>query len=79
MNEIKTVCSRDCYDTCFMKVLIGGSHIRIEGDKENPVTRGFLCPRGVADIKRLYSSERILYPHKRVGNSGFKKISWESS
>lgn len=79
MSEIETVCPRDCYDTCFMKVSIRDNElIRTMGDKANFVTQGFLCPRGYRDIERAYSSERILYPHARTGGT-FERISWDDA
>jgi len=46
-----------------------------QGSKENPITHGFLCPRGVGDPKRVYSEERILYPHIKDRNE-FRRVSW---
>lgn len=84
MSFIETVCPRDCYDTCFMKVSIGNDKkpTRIVGDKDIPITQGFLCPRGIADINRAYSHQRILYPFKRVGDKpdgAFERISWTNA
>ncbi|MDI6904613.1 MAG: molybdopterin-dependent oxidoreductase [Candidatus Bathyarchaeia archaeon] len=84
MSSIKTVCARDCYDACFMKVLLDGDNkpFKIVGNKDNPVTQGFLCPHGVMDIKRTHSSERILYPYRHVGdkpNGSFERISWDDA
>jgi len=84
MGYMETVCPRDCYDTCFQKFQLDNDKkpIRVIGDEINPATQGFLCPRGVADIKRAYSAERILYPYERVGekpNGSFKRISWEEA
>ncbi|MGQ9625070.1 MAG: molybdopterin-dependent oxidoreductase [Candidatus Bathycorpusculaceae bacterium] len=84
MGYVETVCARDCYDTCFMKVLISNDKKpnRIVGEKTNPVTQGFLCPRGIMAIKRTYSSERVLFPHKMVGekpHGSFKRISWDDA
>ncbi|MBU7011186.1 MAG: molybdopterin-dependent oxidoreductase [Theionarchaea archaeon] len=79
MSTIETVCPRDCYDTCFVRVSIrDGDLIRTMGDKTNPVTQGFLCPRGYRDIERVYSDDRILYPHRRVSDS-FERISWNDA
>jgi anaerobic selenocysteine-containing dehydrogenase len=83
MSLIETVCPRDCYDSCFLKVLLDGDKpVKVIGDKDNPVTQGFLCPRGVMDIKRTFSQERMLYPYKRVGDKphgGFERISWDDA
>lgn len=79
MSFIETVCPRDCYDTCFVNVSVrDGELIRTMGDKPNVITQGVLCPRGYKDIKRLYSDERVLYPHHRVRNK-FKRISWDDA
>lgn len=78
MPTITTVCPRDCYDTCFVKVSTDeGRPVRTMGDKTHPVTRGVLCPRGYKDLERVNSSERILYPHKRAGP--FERISWDTA
>ncbi len=79
MSFIETVCPRDCYDTCFVKVSVrDGELIRTMGDKSNTITQGVLCPRGYKDIKRVYSDERVLYPYKQVNNE-FKRISWDDA
>lgn len=79
MSDIETVCPRDCYDTCFMRVSIRDNElIRTMGDKTNPVTQGFLCQRGYRDIERMQSPERILYPHTADSGS-FERLSWDDA
>jgi anaerobic selenocysteine-containing dehydrogenase len=76
---VKTVCHRDCPDTCFVDVIIEDNRIiSTRGSKENPITQGFLCPRGVGDPKRVYSEERILYPYVKSGNE-FRRVSWSEA
>lgn len=73
---IKTVCNRDCPDTCFIDAVVkGGQIVSLNGSRENPVTQGFLCPRGVGDAKRVYSKERVLYPFIKNGTK-FERVSW---
>lgn len=55
-----------------------GELVRTMGDKDNPVTQGVLCPRGYRDIERVYSDERVLYPHRRV-KDGVERISWDDA
>lgn len=79
MTQIKTVCPRDCYDTCFMLVSIReGELTRTMGDKDNFVTQGFLCSRGYRDIERVQSPERVLYPHERI-DEYIEQISWNDA
>ena len=50
--------------------------------KGNPRGRGKVCVKGMAGITSLYSSERLKYPMKRVGERGsgkFERISWEEA
>ena len=51
MKQVLTVCARDCYDTCSLKVTLGESEqiLSIKGDPANPITQGFTCPRGAKD------------------------------
>ena len=68
MKKVPTVCARDCYDTCFMAAEVdpAGNLVSTKGDAENPVTQGFLCPRGNKDAERVYTN-RVLTPRVRVG------------
>ena len=83
MKIIKTVCHRDCPDTCFMDVTVDrGKIIATRGSTENPVTGGFLCPRGNGDPQRVYSKNRVLHPHVKAesGESGtFSRVSWDAA
>ncbi len=73
---------RDCYDTCFMKVIVEDGIIKtIRPDPENPITDGFLCARGVADSSRVYRN-RVMYPHVNIGSKpkgNFMIVSWDNA
>jgi anaerobic selenocysteine-containing dehydrogenase len=76
---IRTVCHRDCPDTCFVDIIVeDGRIMSTRGSEESPITHGFLCPRGAGDPKRVYSEERILYPHFKNGNK-FRRVSWSEA
>ncbi|MBW2252405.1 MAG: molybdopterin-dependent oxidoreductase, partial [Deltaproteobacteria bacterium] len=77
MKQVSTVCARDCYDTCSLKVTLGESEqiLSIKGDPANPITQGFTCPRGAKDHKRLYKN-RVENPFLRKGEH-FEKATWE--
>ena len=72
-----SVCPRDCYDTCTMKVHYdpeANDIVRIEGDAANPMIGSFLCPRGAQDHVRR-RTRRLQRPLiKRP--SGFEQISF---
>ena len=83
MTKIKTVCPRDCPDTCFIDVEVKDNKIvSVKGSTTNPVTQGFLCPRGRGDPARVYSKDRVLYPHVRSRDNNdaqFERVSWEEA
>ena len=59
-----------------------GRVIKIEGNPNDPNSRGRLCARGQAGLNHLYHPERLLYPLKRVGERGegkWKRISWDEA
>ena len=42
----KTMCNRDCPDTCSIIATVEDGRVtKIQGDKDHPITQGFLCPR----------------------------------
>lgn len=79
MSLIRTVCPRDCPDTCFMDVEVDGDRIvSTRGSTENPVTAGFLCARGRADAQRVSSPSRLRHPLARDPQSGvLERVSWD--
>jgi len=56
--------------------------IKIEGNPNDPNSRGRLCARGQAGLNHQYHPERLLYPLKRVGARGegkWKRITWDQA
>jgi anaerobic selenocysteine-containing dehydrogenase len=72
---VRTTCGI-CQIGCGVLVHLDGDRVvHIEGDPENPLNRGVLCPKGNASLEYLYSSERIMRPLVRSGARGEGK--WE--
>jgi anaerobic selenocysteine-containing dehydrogenase len=55
-----------------------GKVVKIRGDNDHPITRGFLCYRTALFLDRQYSSERITTPLRKI-NGHFKPISWNEA
>ncbi|MEL7496495.1 MAG: molybdopterin-dependent oxidoreductase [Planctomycetota bacterium] len=73
------LCSTVCGTIGLVK---DGRLIKIEGNPNDPNSRGYLCARGHAGLNHLYHPERLLYPLKRVGERGegkWKRISWDEA
>lgn len=59
-----------------------GRVVKVEGDPDHPLTRGSLCPKGLAAMQFEYHPDRLLYPHKRRGERGggqWERISWDEA
>ncbi len=54
------------------------SIIHIEGDPDNPVNRGTLCPKGAALLDFVHAPTRLTYPEYRApGSKEWKRVSWD--
>ncbi len=54
--------------------------IHIEGDPDNPVNRGTLCPKGAGLLDMVHSPNRLKKPEVReAGSSEWKTISWDEA
>jgi anaerobic selenocysteine-containing dehydrogenase len=80
---VRGACPHDCPDTCAMLVTVEqGRAVRVAGDPDHPVTRGFLCAKVNRYVERTYHQDRIRTPLRRVGPKGsgrFEPISWDDA
>src|SRR3954465_3098880 len=80
---VKGACPHDCPDTCAMLVTVeNGRAVKVAGDPDHPVTRGFLCTKVNKYVDRTYHRDRLLKPLKRVGPKGtgtFVEITWDEA
>jgi anaerobic selenocysteine-containing dehydrogenase len=54
-RTVRGVCPHDCPDTCALLVEVEDERVvRVHGDPEHPVTRGFLCNKVNRYPERLY-------------------------
>ncbi|WP_370772613.1 molybdopterin-dependent oxidoreductase [Clostridium sp.] len=63
MKKISHGCTLDCADCCKFNVYVEDNKIiKIEGDKEHPYTKGFICKKGLSHLDRLNHKNRIYRP-----------------
>jgi anaerobic selenocysteine-containing dehydrogenase/Fe-S-cluster-containing dehydrogenase component len=73
-RHYRTVC-RECPAGCGATARVReGRAVKLEGNPEDPIGRGALCPRGQAAIEGLYSPERLGAPR-----SGEREVGWEEA
>jgi anaerobic selenocysteine-containing dehydrogenase len=70
-----------CRAECGMIVhLEDGKVVRVQGDPEDPWSRGRLCVKGRNAYRILYAKDRILHPILRDGKGGpLRRVSWEEA
>lgn len=59
-----------------------GRAVRMAGDREHPVTNGFLCTKVSKYLERTYHADRLLYPQIRIGAKGegrFRRATWDEA
>ena len=81
---VRSVCPHDCPDTCAIVTTVeNGEVTSIAGDRDHPITRGYLCTKARFYVPRITHADRILYPQARVGAKGgggrFERISWDEA
>ena len=79
----RSVCPLDCPDTCALQLTIeDGRLVKLEGQKEHPITRGFACVKMAHYPTRQHHPDRLQTPLRRVGKKGqgqFEPISWDEA
>ena len=52
--------------------------IHIEGDPDNPVNRGTLCPKGAGLLDFVTAKTRLRHPmYRKPGSAKFEQVSWD--
>ncbi len=76
-----SACPKDCYDSCSIWTDLDDK-LYINGNKEHPITNGFLCYKSKFFVDAYYSEKRVLYPMKAVGKKGegkFERLEWNKA
>ena len=80
---VHSVCPHDCADACsILSHVADGRLVKVEGNPEHPVTRGYLCRKFSRAPTRVYGADRLLHPLKRTGPKGagdFRRITWDEA
>src|SRR5437763_15081908 len=82
-TNVRGACPHDCPDTCAWQVTVeDGVAVKLVGDPAHPFTRGGLCAKVNHYLERVYSTERLLHPLRRVGPKGsgeFVQVTWDEA
>ena len=68
-----------CEASCGLSVEVDGDTIKsIRGDKDDPFSRGYICPKATAIPDVMNDPDRIRAPQRRIG-SRWETISWDEA
>ena len=77
---VKTHCGRMDHGGCALIVGVKNNRIvKIKGDPDGFLNKGYVCYKGIVSHQRLNHPERLRHPLKRVGDRGagkWQRISW---
>ena len=79
---IPTMCEM-CVWRCGVRARVkDGRVVKLEGNPDNPHSKGKLCARGQSGLMNTYDPDRVLLPLVRAGKRGeglFRKASWDEA
>jgi anaerobic selenocysteine-containing dehydrogenase len=68
MPETKKTFCRFCHVFCGLEVDVEDNRvIGVRGDHDNPVSEGYTCPKGRAEVERINHPDRLRSSQKKVG------------
>jgi len=75
---VKSIC-RGCHGGCGVLVTLKDNQIvKIKGDPASPVSKGWMCIKGLKSIEVLRHPERLTMPLKKTGNK-WHEVSWNDA
>src|SRR5438876_7268425 len=68
-----------CEAICGIEITLqAGERLDIRGDRDDPFSRGYICPKAVALQDLHYDKDRLKYPVRRTQN-GWQRIGWDEA
>jgi len=82
-SRVRTICRSCGHGGCGVYVVVeDGKVVKIQPDKEHPVSKGYTCKKAHGSIELQYHPDRLRYPMRRAGARGegkWERISWEEA
>lgn len=68
-----------CEAICGIEITVGADQrLDIRGDKDDPFSRGYICPKAVALQDFHYDKDRLRHPVRRTAD-GWERITWDEA
>lgn len=69
-----------CEAACGLRFEVEGNRIvSVRPDEDDPISKGFVCPKGMAIAKVHDDPDRLRQPMRRVGEDRFEPIGWDEA
>ncbi len=78
-KKVRTFC-RVCEPACGLIATVRDDDLlKLEADRDHPVSKGFVCNKGIYGADVHNDPDRLSYPMKRVGPGRFERIGWDQA
>jgi anaerobic selenocysteine-containing dehydrogenase len=68
-----------CEAICGIEIIVEGDRVRsIRGNKDDPLSRGYLCPKAFALQDIHADPDRLRHPMRRT-SSGWERAGWDAA
>ncbi|MDX1510956.1 MAG: molybdopterin-dependent oxidoreductase [Nitriliruptorales bacterium] len=79
MAEVRRTCQW-CEATCGLVLdVVDNTIVSVTGDPDDPLSQGYLCPKGVAAIDVGADPDRLRTPRRRRPDGTFVEIGWDEA
>ncbi|MEJ7875447.1 MAG: molybdopterin-dependent oxidoreductase [Solirubrobacterales bacterium] len=79
-TEEKVTYCRVCEPLCGMVATVeNGKLVKLRPDQDNPLSKGFACPKGIAMAEIVNDPDRVLRPLRRQADGEFEQVSWDEA
>src|SRR4051794_6162986 len=69
-----------CEAICGVAIQVQDHHIvSIRGDKDDPFSRGYICPKAAALADIHDDPDRLRHPMRRTASGDFVRVSWDQA
>src|SRR4051794_22460214 len=78
--EQKVSFCRICEPLCGMVATVEDGRVtRLRPDPDNPLSRGYACPKGIAMAEVQNDPDRVLHPLRRTASGEFERVGWDEA
>jgi anaerobic selenocysteine-containing dehydrogenase len=75
--EEKVTYCRICEPLCGLVATVeDGKLVKLRPDADNPLSKGFACPKGIAMTDVQNDPDRVLHPLRRRDDGSFERVTW---